>query len=80
MVRIDISPAARIAENGEVPERGPNGERILVKNYLLDMSKPDGTGILITTWDTNQVGDYMTRSPFTAEQLKAIGLDPALHL
>jgi hypothetical protein len=71
----------RIArEQGDAPERGPNGENIRVTNYLLNMSKPDGTNILIKAWDTNKKGAYLTRSPFTAKQLTAIGLDPALHL
>jgi len=68
------------AEQGEAAERGPNGESILATNYLLNVAKPDGTGILIKAWDADEKGAYMTRSPFTAAQLKAIGGDPALHI
>jgi hypothetical protein len=71
----------RIAEEqGEAPRRGPNGESILAFSYLLNMTKPDGTGIMIQVEDTDQTGAYAIRSPFTADQLAAIGLDPRLHL
>jgi hypothetical protein len=71
----------RIAEDhGDAPKRGPHGESILVERYALNLAKPDGTGVLIQVWDTKHTGAYLTRSPFTAAQLTAIGLDPALHL
>jgi hypothetical protein len=68
------------AEAGQGPVRGPNGESILVRDALLNMTKPDGTGIMITTRDVNQVGAYLTRGPFTRDQLTAIGLDRDLHV
>ncbi|SCG57732.1 hypothetical protein GA0070609_3346 [Micromonospora echinaurantiaca] len=68
------------AEQGDSPRRGPNGENILAKPYLLNMSKPDGTGIFIACEDKNGGPGAGERSPFTADQLTAVGLDPALHL
>lgn len=68
------------AEQGDSPKRGPNGENILAKPYLLNMSKPDGTGIFIACEDKNGGPGPGIRSPFTADQLTAVGLDPALHL
>ncbi|MDO3703321.1 hypothetical protein Q3W71_16745 [Micromonospora sp. C28SCA-DRY-2] len=62
------------------PQRGPNGEWILAKPYVLKMSKPDGTGIFIACHDPNAGPDSGTHGPFTAEQLIAVGLDPALRL
>jgi hypothetical protein len=77
----DLDAAERQAarEQGDAPERGPDGEHITLDAGLLNMTKRDGTGIVIMTWDTKKEGAYMTRSPFTADQLKAIGLDPALR-
>ena len=71
----------RIAEQqGYAPRRGPNGESIRVGSSSLDMIKPDGTGILIQVRNTDETGANLTYSPFTADQLEAIGLDPRLHL
>ena len=71
----------RIAiEQGNAPERGPNGENILAKDYEINMVKPDGTSILIRAFDTNTEGAYMGRSPFTRDQLIAIALEPDLDL
>ncbi|MEV4412724.1 hypothetical protein [Catellatospora sp. NPDC049609] len=68
------------AENGEAPRRGPDGESVLVMDYLVNATKPDGTGVFITCRDLDETGAFMVRSPFTADQLAAITLDPALHL
>jgi hypothetical protein len=68
------------AEHGDAPTRGPNGESILVSNNL-NLTKPDGTGIMIQTSDVDDTRPgSATRGPFTPQQLTAIGLDPALHL
>ncbi|MEE6258791.1 hypothetical protein [Plantactinospora sonchi] len=77
---IETAERRYAAEQGEVPLRGPNGENILAENSLLNMSKPDGTGIMIRSWDTVETRGAGTRSPFTAAQLTAIGLDPGLRL
>ncbi|MEJ3742893.1 hypothetical protein WEI85_06360 [Actinomycetes bacterium KLBMP 9797] len=78
---MEAAERAAAAAHGEAPRRGPGGESILVDGgALLNLTKPDGTGIMIRTWDTNRAGAYRTRSPFTADQLTAIGLDLALHL
>jgi hypothetical protein len=76
---VDAEERRIAAEQGDAPARGPNGESILVSNNL-NLTKPDGTGILIRTWDVDDAEPgSATRGPFTREQLTAIGLDPALH-
>ncbi|GAA1388879.1 hypothetical protein [Catellatospora chokoriensis] len=69
-----------LAAQGENPPyRGPHGEHVLVHDYLLNMTKPGGIGVLIECHDTDETGAFMTRSPFTRTELAAIGLDPALR-
>jgi hypothetical protein len=67
------------AQSENPPYRGPNGENVLVYDYLLNMTKPGGIGVFIECHDTEETGAFMIRSPFTRAQLAAIGLDSALH-
>jgi hypothetical protein len=67
-------------EQGNAPQRGPNGESILAGPFHLSMTKPDGTDIMIRVLYKGKDGHYSNRSPFTARQLTAIGMDPGLHM
>jgi len=70
----DAAERRTAAEQGNAPERGPDGSNILAADDFLNMVKPDGTGISIKV-----VSDPVGSGPLSRADVVGIGLWPDLH-